>query len=132
MKSESTHDRILDEIREKFALRHKRFSRKSHGGHPESLKKLAVSAVMSGIRYKLVADAAGVSEPSVRNWRKELEANLVPRELKLTEDVKTEARGPMVGLEAMATIHFQSGLRIEIPLVALTARFINELRGVSP
>lgn len=130
MKKTNAEERALDEIRHMFAERRKQFGRKPFGGYPHSFKKCAVAAVARGISPKGVAKAAGVSEPSIRNWCKELKVKIEPpAELKLIE-----AKGCEASPEAKsgtAFIQFRSGLRIEIPVSGLSAELIKTLNGVA-
>lgn len=105
----------------------KRFRDEGHGrgsGFPLRLKRLAVAAVNAGHTLTEVASAAQVSGPSLGNWRR---ASICrPTELKLIDTCPE----PSCTTES-AVIHFQSGLRIEIPVAALTLDFITRLNGVA-
>jgi transposase len=91
------------------------------------LKKRAVAAVIKGIAPGRVAEAAGVSEPSIRNWCKRLKVKIeAPTELKLIDEKSPSAD------HQTAIIHFQSGLRIEIPVSALTPELVRTFQGVQP
>ena len=125
--SRDRSERILEEIRQSFGERRERFGRKPFGGYPLSFKRRATAAVARGIAPGLVAKAAGISEPSVRNWCKELKVKIeAPTELRLNDDV---SEPPIV--RESAVIHFPSGLRIEVPVAALTLEFIEHLNGVA-
>ncbi len=130
MKRTNAEKRALDEIRQMFAERRKQFGRKPYGGYPHSFKNRAVGAVARGISPKDAARAAGVSEPSIRTWCKDLKAKVEPpAELKLTEAKGCEA-SPQ-GKSSTAFIQFRSGLRIEIPVSGLSAELIKTLNGVA-
>lgn len=125
--SEEATERILGEIHQIFAERQARFGRKPFGGNPLSLKRRAVAAVIKGIAPGRVAEAAGVSEPSIRNWCKNLKVKIEPpTELKLAETA------PVLAAHQTAMVHFQSGLRIEIPVSALTPELVRTFQGVQP
>ena len=129
MKTTNAEERALDEIRQMFAERRKQFGRKPFGGYPHSFKNRAVGAVARGISLRDVAKAAGISEPSIRTWCKELKIKIEPpAELKLVEAKDCEA-APQG--KSTAFIQFRSGLRIEIPVSGLSAELIKTLNGVA-
>jgi hypothetical protein len=114
----------LERVRSAF----KKFRADGNGrgsGYPPHLRRLAVAAVNCGHTLTEVATATGVSGPSLGNWRRASVCR--PTELKLIDDCPE----PSSSMEP-AVIHFQSGLRIEIPVAALTLDFIKRLNGVAP
>jgi hypothetical protein len=123
---------MLEQLRQEFVERQKRFGRKPNGGYPHSMRRRTVSMVMKGVPPEAVAKAVGISAPSIRNWCKELKGKIEPTELKLVEgdsaDVSLNSRETRA---KEAFIHFPSGLRVEVPLAALTAHFIQILNGVT-
>jgi hypothetical protein len=130
VKTTNAEGRALDEIGQMFAERRKQFGRKPFGGYPHSFKNRTVGAVARGISLRDVAKAAGVSEPSIRTWCKQLKVKIEPpAELKLIEAKGCEA-SPQ-GKSGTAFIQFRSGLRIEIPVSGLSAELIKTLNGVA-
>ena len=122
------NERQLGEIRRLFGERRERFGRKPFGGWPLSFKRRATLAVTRGIAPSMVATAAGVSEPSIRNWCRELKVKIeAPTELKLINDIPESS-----GVSESAVVHFQSGLRLEIAVSALTPDLIMTLNGGAP
>ena len=126
--SKNTSERMLGEIQRLFGARREQFGRKPFGGWPLSFKRRATLAVTRGIAPGQVAKAAGVSEPSIRNWCKELKIKIgAPTELKLIDEIPKPS-----GAREVAVIHFQSGLRVEIAASALTSDLIRTLSGGAP
>jgi hypothetical protein len=94
-------------------------------GYPLELKRLAVQALDVGHTPSEVATAAQISAPSICNWRRAPSCR-PPKQLKLVEDPVLQ-----IGTKETASVLFQSGLRIEIPVLALTADLIKTLNGVA-
>lgn len=114
----------LERVRSAF----KKFRDEGNGrgsGYPLHLRRLAVAAVNFGHTLTEVAIATQVSGPSLGNWRRASVCR--PTELKVIDD----SPEPSSAMEP-AVIHFQSGLRIEIPVAALTSDLITRLNGVAP
>jgi transposase-like protein len=126
----TAEERFLDKIRRMFTERRKQFGRKPFGGYPHSFRNRAVEAVAMGIAPKDVAKAAGVSEPSIRNWCKELNVEIeLPTELKVVE--AEDSTTPSEAKSVTALIQLRSGLRIEIPISGLSEELIKTLNGVA-
>lgn len=132
---------ILDKIRIVFSGRRRDQNHKRW--YPKALKDLAVSALEQGHAQSEVARAAGVSEGSIKNWRKSkkleksvpLDKQKRPLELKLIEGREVvpapslENRIPSAPSEAIARIEFCSGVRIALPVSALSERLLGLLQG---
>ena len=129
MKS-TAEERSLDKIRRMFAERRKQFGRKPFGGYPHSFRNRAAEAVAMGIAPKDVAKAAGISEPSIKNWCKEMNVRIEPpTELKVVET--TDSPTPTEAKSSTALIQLRSGLRIEIPISGLSEELIKRLEGAA-
>jgi hypothetical protein len=114
----------LERVRSAF----KKFRDAGNGrgsGYPLDLRRLAVAAVNCGHSLTEVATATQVSGPSLGNWRRS--SICLPTELKVIDDCPEPSSA-----REHAVIRFQSGLRIEIPVAALTPDFITRLNGVVP
>jgi transposase-like protein len=133
---------ILSKIRVVFSERRRDQSHKRW--YPKALKDLAVSALEHGHAQSEVARAAGVSEGSIRNWRKSkkverrsfpLDKQKRPLELKLIEGREVvpapslESGISNAPSEAIARIEFRSGVRIALPVSALSERLFGLLQG---
>ena len=134
-KSNGQQSQILKKISLDFS-RHRR-RRRGRSWYPASLKDLALRAVNVGITPGQVARAAGVSPQSMSNWRGAgVEAAEAPRELKViaaeTEEplLSSRASGAMLGNVAnWARIELRTGIRIEIPVSALSGPMLAALMG---
>jgi transposase-like protein len=137
---------VLKEIKREFsAFRRGRQGRKGNG-YPRGLRDLAVSGLEQGSSSSEVSEAAGVSGESLRNWRRDAQRAGVgsptqPVELELVESKETlpgegplpcEAGASLAHSEAIARIHFRSGVQMALPVSALSDRLIGLLmRGAA-
>jgi transposase-like protein len=132
---------ILEKVRVVFSERRRDQNHKRW--YPKALKDLAVSALEQGYTQSEVARAASVSEGSIRNWGKldkskkssTLDKQKRPLELKLIESKEIvpapslESGIPSAPSEAIARIEFRSGVRIALPVSALSERLFGLLQG---
>jgi hypothetical protein len=139
-KSAVQNKQILSEIRLGFLM-----FRRDHGGkqrgYPKAIKDRAVSGIERGCTHSEVAQAAGVSEESIRSWRNSMGTTRSiaqeprPVELKLVQtqeelSILPQDRGPP-GATAGATAHieFRSGARMTVPVSALSEQLLCLLMG---
>lgn len=136
---------VLTEIRQVFSD----FRRSNRGGkgrgYPKALRMLAVSALKQGVSPSEVSEAAGVTSESLRNWRRlapeqgAFAASQIVRPVELTllesreplpapppasavKDITPPSRrGPI------ARIKLRSGVRMSLPVSALSERLISLL-----
>jgi hypothetical protein len=116
------HDQsnILIRVRKAFSVHRRRNG--SRQRYSQSLRNLVVSALEKGCSSGQIASAAGISEPSVRNWSNHRPLIAV-RELRVEPDKIERVE------EGTAKIHLKSGVRIEIPMSSLTASLVSALGG---
>jgi hypothetical protein len=142
-KSAVQHNQVLSEIKLGFLMfRRDRGGKRSQYSKP--VQALAISGLARGCTPSEVARAAGVSEGSIRNWRKSKGSALSisqkarPLELKLVESreafpTSLHDRGLADASPAttgtMAHIEFRSGARMTVPVSALTEQLISLLMG---
>lgn len=113
---------------------------------PPRLRALAVAAIRQGCSRRDVIQAAGVSLASITNWLRDESKHrnpvpmdlmsLRPLELKVVkyrpahESMSAENAAP--ALPVLASIHFRSGVRMEIPVSAISTGLVTALNGVTP
>jgi hypothetical protein len=131
---------VLKEIRVGFS-RYRRGNQGCRGsGYPTALKELAVSALHQGCTSSEVSEAAEVTGESLRNWRGSVKGVSVAREIRPVELKLVESRDPSLaptpsslekGLssEAIARIELRSGVRMTLPVSALSERLLSLLMG---
>jgi hypothetical protein len=94
------------------------------GKFPINLRKIAVDAVVSGIRHGEVASAAGVSLSTLHAWRRAIPCRA--RELVLVPD-RTVTQTPTNQLARMTF----GGILIEFPVSAITSSLLREIAGAT-
>jgi hypothetical protein len=134
---------VLKQIRLGFS-RLRRDQPGKWSGYPEALKVLTLSAIEQGYSFSEVAYAAGVSEESIRNWRKSdatpppIPEKIRPLELKVVKSHEAfpssiprspENNASIPAPEAIARIELRSGVRMTIPASALSDRLVRLLMG---
>lgn len=135
----STSDQLLSRIEREFS-RYRRHQGGKRVHSPAHLKMLALSAIEAGVLKSRVAMAAGVSLGSICNWQKSrssMRPALGPQELKLVAaSVETptlkKPEHHLLSESLTARIQLQSGVLLEVPVVALERDFLkvlNQLGG---
>jgi transposase-like protein len=94
--------------------------------YPARLKQMAVDALASGSSASEVAKAVKVSVYSIMNWKKTVipSSSPAPRELTVTEAPEA---APRLAEQNMASIHLLCGVRIDLPVSALTSSFLKSI-----
>jgi transposase-like protein len=110
---------------------------KQYFHYPEDIKETVVSLYLASVPLRVVAGATGLRKSTLSLWVKQAskdakqcspEPKMGVRELRVRSDVREPlARTTLPGQSAM--IHLPNGLRVEIPLVALTANLIAQIGG---
>jgi hypothetical protein len=112
---------------EKIASEFCRFREKEGGHCPERLKSMALSAVGMGLSSGSVAEAAGVSATTIRNW-----AAKSPKAKQLTLVASPEAAWEhKTALAAdLVCIRLASGVEIDFPRRELSVEFLSILNSI--
>jgi hypothetical protein len=127
--------------------------RRSRGGnskrcwYPDGLKSLALGAMHSGCSTKQIAEAIGVSSQSIAIWRRASQSivkdktviNEAPRELHMVADGSEDTKGSgksfdgtiqFRNAQAMARLKFNSGVRMVLPVKALSFELLESLSRI--
>ena len=133
IKDKGLHTRLdLRNLSREFA----RFRSKNNTNknYPVALRRLTVGIVASGGRIGEIAKAAKVSKESIRAWQRALLGEIEsPRELTLNQEPEVVEISENRELAGLASIYLKSGVRIELPVSALTSSFVRSLnQGVTP
>ena len=127
-KTGTGQNQILRRIERAFAKnRQRNRGRASYSG---PLRAMAVSALEVGLAPGKVAQASGVSQQSLTNWRSLLSSVKRPRQLQVVDSSAVrslEGEGPSDSVSAL--IRLRSGVSIEMPMSGLTPALLVVLNG---
>jgi transcriptional regulator with XRE-family HTH domain len=136
----SRDQKILAHVRAAFVNLRKRNGREQTW-YPEELKKLVLEALTRGLSQFEVAQAAGISVNSIKNWKNGRKSpakkSAAPVELKLVERRESVAMNQADAFSVRspsgdARIWFQSGVIIELPTSYLTQELLGILMRGAP
>ena len=113
----------LAKVSDEFKQKHGDGSRRGTK-YPAKLKELSLLFIKSGGRIGAVAALTGVSTHTIGNWQR-AEKIAPPRELRIAKPLPPQSL-PMT--EVLVSIYFRSGIRIELPSVAMTESFLKSLQ----
>ncbi len=120
----------LKQIRREFLI-HRRGKSKGKS-YPPRLRALAMEGIAAGIAGIRIAKAAGISNQSLVNWRKDYASRArAPQELVIVEDESSSVASPTpTASNHLVSIQFRSGIRMELSPVILTAELMLRLNEV--
>jgi len=117
------HEKVIGQIGREFS----RFREEVGGRYSEALKLMVISAIDMGLSVGSVAEAAGVSDWTIRNW-----VGKVPkaRELKLVAGPESQRQLQTSLALDLICIRLVSGVEIEFPRSELGVEFLRVLSSI--